>query len=346
MQNRRAFTLIELLVVIAIIAVLIALLLPAVQSAREAARRAQCVNNLKQMGLALANYESSNSVFPPAEIYGPTSESATYNSYNDWPGTQGLVLNTTAFTMILGYLEQSGLYNSYNFSLPSCPATNGGVNLTLVGGANSYLANTTTIGTHVAAYVCPSENLATTYNGGTSGAYAGTQYAQRGSYYLSCTQYYEYMNPSFATADYGKWPTDVGVFSGNDWSTKVSAITDGTSNTVMIGESDFTMKTSPAYGPWWGAGVWTGVHGRMLPPTPTNPEFVYSLPNYTVPPSLPTIYPTNSIYAWQFGSMHPGGLNFLFADGSVRWIKNNISPMVWYAIGTIGFGDVLSGDSF
>src|SRR4051794_16813330 len=114
MRTRRAFTLIELLVVIAIIAVLIALLLPAVQSAREAARRAQCINNQKQLGLAIHNYVSANDAFPPAKIYATSSY-----DYND-PGKIGLLLNTTAHTMLLPYMEQMPLQNSYNFSLPSC----------------------------------------------------------------------------------------------------------------------------------------------------------------------------------------------------------------------------------
>src|SRR5262245_12771733 len=107
-RSSRAFTLIELLVVIAIIAVLIALLLPAVQAAREAARRSQCINNLKQMGIAFHNYNSANGALPPAKIY---SGSCSVGSN---PG--GLVLNTTAFTMILGFIEQTSLLNAYNFS--------------------------------------------------------------------------------------------------------------------------------------------------------------------------------------------------------------------------------------
>src|SRR3712207_5906889 len=110
-MRRRGFTLIELLVVIAIIAVLIALLLPAVQGAREAARRAQCTNNLKQIGLALHGYENAHGAFPPAVIY---SGSCYYSN-----GGRGLVLNTTAFTLLLPYLEQQPLHAAYNFEQAS-----------------------------------------------------------------------------------------------------------------------------------------------------------------------------------------------------------------------------------
>src|SRR5262245_25088723 len=155
MRIRRGFTLIELLVVIAIIAVLIALLLPAVQAAREAARRSQCTNNLKQMGLALHNYHSANNAFPPAKIYAGSCSTASN-------GGAGLVLNTTAFTLILGYMEQTPLYNAYNFNQVSSnaawsyapPASSGPPNRVPMGTA---WVNTTVVGSMIASYVCPSD---------------------------------------------------------------------------------------------------------------------------------------------------------------------------------------------
>ncbi len=114
-QRRRGFTLIELLVVIAIIAVLIALLLPAVQAAREAARRAQCMNNLKQLGLALANYESANNCYPSAVIYGFGGGMPGFVCSS--PGFGNNCQNTPWFVLMLPYLEQGTLYNSFNASI-------------------------------------------------------------------------------------------------------------------------------------------------------------------------------------------------------------------------------------
>jgi prepilin-type N-terminal cleavage/methylation domain-containing protein/prepilin-type processing-associated H-X9-DG protein len=329
---RRGFTLIELLVVIAIIAVLIALLLPAVQSAREAARRAQCVNNLKQIGLAMHNYETASSVFPPAKIYSCTDRGPT----ND-PGGKGLVLNTTAFTLILNYMEQGPLHSAYNFSLPSSNAinTNGNPpspNTTLVGDPPGDKANSTVVGTLIASYLCPDQDPSSPINT-ASGAYAMDN-GRRGSYLLASSQYYDGFSARY-------WPNtrpaDVGIFSGNDYSTRVPEIKDGTSNTVMAGESS-QPKTSASYGPYWGAGCWTSVHGRALPPN--SASVLYGTPN-----GKPVANNKGS-YAWQMGSEHPGGMNALFADGSVKFIKDSINHATWFAINTMRHGEVVSADSY
>ncbi len=140
-QRRRGFTLIELLVVIAIIAVLIALLLPAVQAAREAARRIQCTNNLKQLGLAFANYESTNNCYPSADIFGTT------NGFCSGFGFGNNCQNTPWFVLMLPYIEQGSLYNAFNASI-------GVEGVQYLG----YLANSTVEVTTIASFQCPSDN--------------------------------------------------------------------------------------------------------------------------------------------------------------------------------------------
>jgi prepilin-type N-terminal cleavage/methylation domain-containing protein/prepilin-type processing-associated H-X9-DG protein len=347
MRRRRAFTLIELLVVISIIAVLIALLLPAVQAAREAARRSQCVNNMKQMALAMLNYESSNSALPPAKIY-----SAGTTAVSNDPGGVGLVLNTTAFTMILGHLEQTAMLNAYNFSLPSCNAINSGINTTPVGGPTAYLANTTVTTSKISTYLCPSDVASLPYNnnGNTPSPYPGNN-AERCNYLLPCGRYYETYNARYVASQssIAKRP-DEAIFSGSDWSTVLQNIKDGTSNTCLILESR-TEKYSVAYGGYWGQGLWTSTHALVYSPNPANSSYsvdwVETLPNAPVAPAKIGGATTFKVgYAWSVSSLHPGGINTAFADGSVRFIKNSINPVTWFALQTIRSGEVVSADSF
>jgi prepilin-type N-terminal cleavage/methylation domain-containing protein/prepilin-type processing-associated H-X9-DG protein len=331
---RRAFTLIELLVVIAIIAVLIGLLLPAVQSAREAARRAQCVNNLKQIGLALHNYHDANAVFPPAKIY-----SASPYTPND-PAGLGLVLGTTAFTIILGNIEQTPALNAYNFSLPSCDGT-GAANPTLVGGPTGFLANTTVVGMVIGTYLCPSDVTPARVDWTTGNSLYRMTNGQRSNYILASGQYYDGYP---ATSLNSSKPDDAGIFVGNDMSTSIGEITDGTSNTVLTGEAR-TEKLQARYGPYWGAGAWTSTHGLAYPPTIE--EFTCWLPNgLPLIPLQTASNPKKLQYAWTFGSRHPGGVNMGFADGSVKFIKNTVNPYVWYSINTMKGQEVVSADSY
>ncbi|AMV36109.1 DUF1559 domain-containing protein [Planctomyces sp. SH-PL62] len=335
--SQRGFTLIELLVVIAIIAVLIALLLPAVQSAREAARRSQCTNNMKQIGLAMHNYESAHGSFPPAKIWSAT----TIATSNDAEG-QGFVLNTTALVLILPQLEQTALANAYNYALPSCPATNAAPNNKPVGGVSSYLANTTVTSSVVAAYNCPSDEVVEPYNPTAAtavGPYNG-YLSQRCNYALPCALLYENGNGRSNTSR----PRDGGVFSYNDRGTTIANITDGTSNTTLILESR-KLKTSIAYGPYWGQGLWTSTHALVYPKTSTGwpgtmPNGVALIANVSAANN-----PKKLGYAWSNSSRHPGGVNVAFADGSVKFIKNSIDPEAWYGIQTIGNGEVVSSDS-
>lgn len=346
MRARRGFTLIELLVVIAIISVLIALLLPAVQAAREAARRSRCVNNLKQIGLAMMNYESAQGAFPPAKIY-----SAGTNLTSNDPGGLGLVLNTTAFTMILGGMEQSGLLNAYNFSLPSCSAINQGINKNPVGGPSAFLANTTTTCTLIATFICPSDVVPTPYSFDPNipSPYPGYN-AVRCSYLLPCARYYESFNARFLQASFNGRPTQEAIFSGTDWSAPLSSIKDGMSQTCLVLESRLE-KAFGGYGGYWGQGLWTSTHALVYDSNPSNSES-YSVDwTSTMPNGVATLaqFPNNPRrlgYAWSVGSTHAGGLNVGFGDGSVRFIKTSIAPSNWFALQTSHNNEVINADAY
>jgi prepilin-type N-terminal cleavage/methylation domain-containing protein/prepilin-type processing-associated H-X9-DG protein len=334
-NSRRGFTLIELLVVIAIIAVLIALLLPAVQAAREAARRAQCVNNIKQVGLALHNYETANGGFCP-----PLIRSGRCNVATTAGAPAGYsVANQTGFAMILGYMEQQALYNAMNFSHASSMSSPYG---DVVSGTDA--VNTTVTSSIVSSFLCPSDDPPAAI---TSNALLTTDFYERNNVARS--------NHLFVTGNYTDYNcgyTYAGVPVGykspfwTDYSVRIAEVRDGLSNTMLVGES-VQIKQSTSYGPYWGAGTHTAVHGRILDPNvAANTALVlqqYSQPNGS-PPSASTA--RQLPYAWNFSSKHPGGLNMLFGDGSVKFIKNTISPFTWFALSTIQGGEVISADQY
>jgi prepilin-type N-terminal cleavage/methylation domain-containing protein/prepilin-type processing-associated H-X9-DG protein len=364
----RGFTLIELLVVIAIIAVLIALLLPAVQAAREAARRAQCVNNLKQIGLGIANYESSNGAYPIGiQNYGP-SDAATGCASNSQPRGH------TMFTFILPFMEQSNIYNSVNFKFPADSSNN-----VAYYGVDPGSVQMTAFTAKVSSYICPDDQLR--IPGQSSHAGDITPIIEP---YSACSY-----AASFGTWDVWHWwygcPTMIqgdGAFAW-DWAYKVADMQDGTSNTMFVGEeSRFVNDPDPFMGFWnrggyfgsRASGAWSGITWpsasattAVQPNAPLQTSDVITLggPNQ-VDGWMWSPSGTATLVMGQYGfrSLHPGGVNFVFGDGSVRFIKNTISMGnlasqtytgatvpgatigAYRALSTRANGEVVSADSY
>jgi prepilin-type N-terminal cleavage/methylation domain-containing protein/prepilin-type processing-associated H-X9-DG protein len=329
----RGFTLIELLVVIAIIAVLIALLLPAVQAAREAARRASCVNNLKQIGLAVANYESSIGSLPIGVLGSALTDNPPCNT-----SVYGINhMTVDAFALILPDLEAAAQYNAINFDVSAF-----------------YSRNNTGYNAKLAAYLCPSD-LPSTPNDVARGQVPMTQ----GSYGLNMGVSEVVFYGSYGVVQPGceAIPFGDGPFNKN-YCYKYASITDGLSNTILVGErSRFKDEPASAFEMWNIAGVFTGVLNEYR-----TTAFAYVVPQINAPlqtydPTKSVITPTtlrtwyNNPGALQLGnfgfrSLHPGGASFVFCDGSVRFLKQTINPATYRALGTRAYGEVISADAF
>ncbi len=308
--KRRGFTLVELLVVIAIIGVLVALLLPAVQAAREAARRTSCSNNLKQMGLALHNYHDIHQVFPPALI-----GSGRYNVAQPYK-------NTTGWALMLPQFEQTAAHGRYNFNVCSSSSKGDGYQGILLGPDT---INEPVYSLRYKMLECPSDPVAGENVTSSAGAevFYSRRNAKRTSYLFATGVYTDYDSP---------WQTKNGDLRqgafGNDGAANMAAITDGTSNTIAIGEAvGGRFKTSTSYGPWGLCGTHTCCHGRVVS-TITN--------NLVTPTALEAQQwsingvwtagdPLKKTYAWVFNSLHPGGAQFVLCDGSTRFLPQTIN---------------------
>ncbi len=354
-QQRRkpaGFTLIELLVVIAIIAILIGLLLPAVQKVREAANRAQCQNNLKQLGLGLHNYHGTYKKLPVGQ-------------FNDDNRNWGWG------TAILPYIEQQAIYNALrvgiwsNFAIfipgggpnNGCPGQASGFNadslnttqavgsvIPPAGPIGGCIVNTTAGGgaatTILPVFMCPSDPWPSQANGG---------YGK--SNYLAC------MGSDTSAGTWASWSAPNGstmngclVQSNNNyntWAVSLPQIIDGSSNTVVVGEvtfSDPTNTTSRYTAATTNFPIWAGGH----------PSFQGQGYQHNYFRVMDIAYPLNpkglggtspNIFAERcFGSQHTGGANFLMGDGAVRFITDTINGVTYRALGTRNGGEAVSND--
>ncbi|GAB4155666.1 MAG: DUF1559 domain-containing protein [Planctomycetaceae bacterium] len=330
-RKSRGFTLIELLVVIAIIAILIALLLPAVQQAREAARRSNCKNNLKQIGIALHNYHETFSVQPPALINsGRYSSGSTVN---------GPTKNITGWQLLLPHLEQANIYEQYNFNLAGNRS-----NPRAGGPAPDDTFNRQFHNIQLAVLECPSHPAAGEVSSSNSSFYARTN-ARRTSYLFATGVFTDY------SANWGRYSTDIrrGTF-GNNGAARFRDMTDGTSNIIVVGEAagGGRFKTSSHYGPWGLTGTHTCCHGRVVSASSSSTASTYFFRS-----GYPRDWNINSAwrgradgrtYAWVFNSLHTGGAHFLFGDGKVRFLSENINYRTFALLNYIADGAVVGND--
>jgi len=286
------FTLIELLVVIAIIAILVALLLPAVQQAREAARRSQCKNNLKQIGLALHNYHSTFRCFPQGYIDGDTVRNGSVQD-GGW-GWQ---------THLLPSLEQSNVYDQLDMSYHPF-------------GVNTISENIATVATPVPVFDCPSDPKpqTTTLHDSSDSGYVET--IATTSYQASLGAFIQ--TPCISSSSRRPNPDCNGLFTANSCR-RMRDVTDGTSNTIAVGEVTWTVSTKQVL---YGAIMHQGGAHCHANSVGTAVDFpVWRLMRST---RLKLNGPDPARPQTGFHSMHDGGAQFVFADGSVRFISENI----------------------
>ncbi len=334
-RRARGFTLIELLVVIAIIGVLVALLLPAVQSARESARRTQCTNNLKQLGIAMQEHHDTNHAFPngwAGEFWNPVD--------NKWEASGGWAWGVR----LLPYLEQVPLHDSANFSFN-------------VSDPESRTIRSTVL----SCFVCPTSTgkgpvrFGPKHPGATRDLAAGQYVGNEGAFDID----------NYRTDDTDPLPCFPDGHDGvlfQDSAVAISDITDGTSNTFLVGErsrnvADATWVGVPIFDK---SAVWIGTKSTWSRPNKSMPASVAVLgrtgpfPGITDPncpehiPPDPRIGTPNRKDAGldEYNSQHPGGCNFLFCDGSVRFIRDGVRPQPFRYLATIANGEAISADQF
>ena len=347
-HDRRGFTLIELLVVIAIIAVLIGLLLPAVQAAREAARRAQCVNNLKQLGLALHNYHSAIGSFPLGSAVA-FSDPGVLTSWGTW----------SAQSMLLPYVEQTPLYNSINFGWTSWYGMGAAL-------------NSTAWNMNVQGFICPSDGLTGQHNNNNYFGSIGTTtdfpnstgestgiFAHLRTYGINnvtdgtsnTIAFSEGLVGSLPGTSWVRWRDDLSTAAGQraklpDANTNIPLVltdlqTCSTWWTQKTNGPDINQGNFQSHGFRWGVGdPGDSLFQTLVPPNSTT----YPWANCRMDCGAGC----GAVFTGYHNatSNHPGGCNVTMADGSVRFVKATIAMPTWWALGTKAHGEVLSADSY
>ncbi|MDR3638339.1 MAG: DUF1559 domain-containing protein [Isosphaeraceae bacterium] len=344
---RRGFTLIELLVVIAIIAVLIALLLPAVQAAREAARRSQCINNLKQIGLALHNYHSSANTFPMGSSLQPWNVPGDADGWSSW----------SAQATMLSFLEQTPIYNAINFSWAP---ERGGTGSTI---------NATAYNTKINSFLCPSDGNAGVSNINSYHDSMGTTTQQVPQQTTGMFAYQTAYNMATVTdgtsntiafgealvGDQNAAAQKLGNATGNaaGGGTAVNLLDVSTSGGSMQAAIANVQKDLALCSSWFAQGMVTNNRGNHW----GWGSIGASLFNTVVPPNGAGSVKwgacrmdccVNAVHAHYNNatSNHSGGSNFCMGDGSVKFIKNSIAFPTYWALGTRANGEVVSSDAY
>jgi prepilin-type N-terminal cleavage/methylation domain-containing protein/prepilin-type processing-associated H-X9-DG protein len=344
-RQRRGFTLIELLVVIAIIAVLIALLLPAVQAAREAARRAQCINNLKQVGIAMHNYHDSLGSLPPGSM---------------------AIVDGTWQLFVLPYLEQSALYNAYNQAgtYESADGTKNTDQNLRYGG----ICQLTVTSARINTLTCPSDSINTPgYPSSVSNIYISfhnyvVNFGPYGYYQQLTTAPGGFGGMTFSTPyPPGNWPgAPFSDAEGSYYPARLqcynfATIIDGLSNTLMVSEciQGHAMGTAQDLRgfTWWGE---SAAFEAWLAPNSPLPDVLettsYCAAIYPamapLDPPCTAPYTTSQGVTYAARSRHPGGVNTVMCDGSVKFIKNSINLFTWRALSSSQGSEVLDASSY
>ena len=336
-RHSRGFTLVELLVVIAIIGVLIALLLPAVQAAREAARRSQCSNNLKQIGIALHNYHSAHNCFPPGGLdYGWSYRA---DSRPEPEPADKTVKNLNGLVLLLPYLEQQPLYEKYDFrQCASHAGSPGQTQSNIISSSRPFAGdavasgNGDVISQMVPVFICPSDPYDVLLPAGSAyGIKAGSSLrAVKTNYDFSALRSdFDYFN------DWTLLKATAKCMFGENSDTTIAKVTDGTSNTVAVVETVHWIANG--HSPAWGMRGWvmTGIEiGQGINRWELSPGNYWASPQGAVRGRL-------GDWGWA-GSLHPGGCQVCLADGSTRFISETVDKVILVAIGTMAGNEAVA----